>query len=365
MISKVDNDPRNISYKLRDITIPTRFFLAPINTGFSFNGEPQSELITFHNERSGKGIGISYVGNVSIEPQYVTNKNTSYFTESTSKWKELTSVISEAGSIPGIQIACRNSSIVPVKRMLNTKKEIYIQTVQEELKQLPKAELERIVSLFVHNAQFAYEVGFRVIQIHAAHGYFLSQMLNKELNVRDDEFGTNKLKMISMIINGIREILPSDLILDVRISLIDGLISEESELAYKNLLINQLVELDIDMISFSNGIYDVNKQLIYPLKNWGHGVFIKKIAPFAERYPHIIWNASGNIWDIDELDLEKQPQNLSFSIGRALIADPSFITKSLSGHKLSINHCERKNQCHYYSLGKENITCPIYEASRN
>jgi 2,4-dienoyl-CoA reductase-like NADH-dependent reductase (Old Yellow Enzyme family) len=190
-------------------------------------------------------------------------------------------------------------------------------------------------------------------------------MLNKELNIREDEFGTNKLKMISMIINGIREILPSDLILDVRISLIDGLISEESELAYKSLLIEQLVELEIDMISISNGIYDINKQLIYPLKNWGHGVFIKKIIPFAERYPHIIWNASGNIWDIDELDLEKLPHNLTFSMGRALIADPSFIAKSLSGHKLSINHCERKNQCHYYSLGKKNITCPIYETSKN
>lgn len=365
LISKNDNNSRNISYEKRNIQIPTRFFLAPINTGFSVNGEPVNELITFHKERSGKGIGISYVGNVSIESKYVTNKSTLYFTENKTMWRELTEGISKGGSVPGIQIACRNSSLPPQKRMLNTNKDYYIQTVQAELKHITQDEIKKIISLFVDSAQFAYEVGFRVIQIHAAHGYFLSQMINKVLNIRNDEFGINKLKVITMIINSIRRSLPSDLILDVRISLIDGLLSDEDELSYKDLLIKELVELDIDMISISNGIYDVNKQLIYPLKEWGHGVFIKKVVPFARKYQNIIWNTSGNIWDIDKLDLESLPENLSFSIGRALIADPFFVEKSLSGLKTEINHCERKNQCHYYSLGKENITCPVYKASKN
>ncbi len=189
-------------------------------------------------------------------------------------------------------------------------------------------------------------------------------MLNEKLNVREDEFGKDRLKVLNEIINGIRKELPRDVLLDIRISLLEGLISEHEDLQYKDNLIKKLVKQDIDMISFSNGIYDINKQLIYPLKQWGHGVFIEKVLPYAEDYPHILWNVAGNIWDLDQLKLDSLPNNLTFSLGRALIADPYFVQKSLDNNKQSIYQCERKGQCHYYSLGKENVGCPVYDYAR-
>jgi 2,4-dienoyl-CoA reductase-like NADH-dependent reductase (Old Yellow Enzyme family) len=356
-------NPKELYYSVNGIEIPSRYFFAPINTGFSRDGKPLKEFIEFYQQRSGNGIGINYVGNVSIGPDYVTNKNTAYFTDQLEEWTDLTNIISKAGSLPGIQIACRNSTLTPIRRMINNKKEEYIKQVQHDLNKITIDEIYHIIDLFINSAKKAFTAGFKVLQIHAAHGYFLSQMLNEKLNVRKDEFGLDRLKVLTDIITGIRRELSHDVILDIRISLIDGLIEEQQELEYKDKLIQKLVQQDIEMISFSNGIYDINKQLIYPVKQWGHGVFIENVLQYAKNYPHILWNGAGNIWDLDQLKLESLPHNLTFSLGRALIADPKFVNKSLNNNKQSINQCERKGQCHYYSLGKENVGCPVYNSS--
>lgn len=362
-MSNIDN-AKEINYSVNGIGIPSRFFFAPINTGYSKEGVPIKEFIEFYQERSGKGIGISYVGNVSIGQEYVTNDNTAYFKDQLEEWAVLSQIIRKEGSTPGIQIACRNSTLTPIRKMINNKKEEYIKQVQQDINNVSFDEIYHIIDLFINSAKKAYSAGFKVLQIHAAHGYFLSQMLNEKLNVREDEFGIDRLKVLAEIINGIRKELPRDVLLDIRISLLDGLLTEQEELKYKSILIKKLVEQDIEMISFSNGIYDINKQLIYPLKQWGHGVFIDKVLPYAEEYPHILWNVAGNIWDLEELKLEFLPNNLTFSLGRALIADPCFVKKSLNNNKQSINHCERKGQCHYYTLGKENVGCPVYDYSK-
>ncbi|WP_243550495.1 hypothetical protein [Priestia megaterium] len=356
--------PETISYRVRNQSILSRFFFAPINTGFSQNGNPSQELIDFHKKRSGKGIGISYVGNVAISHKYTTNKNTSYFNEDLSTWEQLSNSIKKSGSVPGIQIACRNSSIEPNRKMKSKKHEEYVETVQKEILNLSIEKINEIIKLFIENAVIAEKSGFRVIQIHAAHGYFLSQMLNPLLNIREDEYRCNEINVISNIVQGIRDEIGDNVLIDVRLSLIDGLKTEEEEIGYKEHVLRKLTDLDIDIISFSNGIYDINKHLIYPLETWGHGFFVDKVVPFAKRYPEILWNVCGNIWDLRELNLRDLPVNLTFSIGRSLIADPDFLQKSLDGIENTINYCERKHHCHYYSLGKDNVTCPIYEKSK-
>ena len=54
----------------------SRFFLAPINTGFAVDGVPTEELFRFHEERSGRGVGVGYVGNVAISQDVRSNEGT-------------------------------------------------------------------------------------------------------------------------------------------------------------------------------------------------------------------------------------------------------------------------------------------------
>ncbi|GEM_PF-1263441 len=356
--------PKNISYEFKELKIPTRFFFAPINTGLSQNGILSEDFFEFYAERSHNSIGINYIGNVAIDSKYVTNSNTAYFTNQISQWKTLTKYIRERGSVPGIQIACRNSSVVPIRRMLNNDIETYMHTVRNDIVNISIEEIQDIINKFIDTSIKANELGFEVIQIHAAHGYFLSQLLSKSLNLRTDEYNALDLLFLKKIIKGIREKKP-DLILDLRISFLEGIQSDIQEKEAKDILIKKLINLDLDIISFSNGIYDINKQLIYPLEQWGHACFMKNIIEYANKYPNILWNYSGNIWDIDALNLAELPNNLSFSLGRSLIADPLFVEKSLNDKNDLINRCEYKNKCHYYSLNLTHIGCPIYEENKH
>ncbi len=345
------------SYCIRNVIIPSRFFFAPINTGYSQGGQPTEKLIEFHNKRSGKAIGISYVGNVAINKEYVTNIKTLFFDKETLMWNNLVSAISNNGSLPGLQLGCRSSQLLPLRQWENNNPQKCVTYLTNEIYSYSKEFIYDIIEKFIQNAIIAWGLGFKVIQIHAAHGYLLSLLLSQTINNRDDEFGQNKILPIQLIVNGIREIIP-DVILDVRISLLEGINDESSELDYKYKLIKNIVDLDLDIISISNGIYDINKKLIYPPKEWGNGAFISKVYPFASAYKSKLWNVCGNIWDIGMLD-PTLPENLTFSIGRSLIADPEFVEKYISGAEKEIMKCIRCESCHYYSAGKKDLTCTI------
>lgn len=200
-------------------------------------------------------------------------------------------------------------------------------------------------------------MGFQVIQLHAAHGYFLSRMLSPFFNKRKDEFGKDRTMIIKLIVDKIRINSPN-VALDLRISLIEGLEDASKELADKKDLISKLTLLNLDIISISNGTYDFSKELVYPPKSSGHGVGIDLAINYANCFPNILWNVAGNIWDLRLLP-DTTPNNLSFSIGRSLIADPYFVKKCLDGNYDYIQKCSRENCCNYYSSGRNSLSCPI------
>lgn len=357
---KILRVPRDFScrYIKRGIYIPSRFFLAPINTGFAPNGLPDQRFIDFYNQRSGGGLGITYIGNVSVGKKWVTNSNTPWISyNSLHVWRKLSSIISRNGSIPGIQLACRASSEKPFQGWMRTNAENFIKRVRNQLADISTHEINRILEAFINSACLSVKAGFKVIQIHAAHGYFLSQLLDPRLNRRKDCFGTNPVSAIHTIVSAIRAI-DSDILIDLRISLAEGFEDWKVEYARKLQILKRLVKTGLDMISLSNGIYDFNKNLIYPPKTWGHGPYIKMAIPLSQMYSRLIWNIAGNIWDIRKLP-DEIPKNLTFGIGRALIADPKLIEKSLSGTFEAIQWCVRKGDCHYFIHGRDYLCCPL------
>lgn len=345
-------------YCIGDITIPSRFFLSPINTGFADDGNINSRFIDFYAQRSGHGIGITYVGNVAVGKELTPNSNTPLISyDSLGDWRKLTSIISENGSIPGIQLACRTSKTMPLKgwRIKNIK--AYLENVRTELKNLSKDNIHSVLNNFINSAELSIKAGFKVIQIHAAHGYFLAQLLDHRVNVRDDKFGVDPLSSIESLTSAIR-LIDDNVIIDIRLSLVEGFEDKDVEYERKVKIIDGIVRTGIDMISLSCGTYDVNKSLIYPPKSHGHGTFIYMAVPLALKYPNILWNIAGNIFDLRKLP-PTAPNNLTYGIARSLIADPKLIDKSLSGSFETIRCCIRKGDCHYYSRGINQIYCPL------
>lgn len=88
------------------------------------------------------------------------------------------------------------------------------------------AEISQFKSDFLSGVRRAIRAGFDVIDLHFAHGYLVSSFLSPAVNKRTDQYGgsfENRTRLALEIVDAIREIIPADMPLFVRISATDWL----------------------------------------------------------------------------------------------------------------------------------------------
>jgi 2,4-dienoyl-CoA reductase-like NADH-dependent reductase (Old Yellow Enzyme family) len=89
---------------------------------------------------------------------------------------------------------------------------------------LDKQAIDGIVDLFEAAARRALAAGFKLLEIHAAHGYLLHQFLSPHSNQRNDEYGgslDNRMRLVLRVTERMRAAMPDELPLFVRISATD------------------------------------------------------------------------------------------------------------------------------------------------
>jgi 2,4-dienoyl-CoA reductase-like NADH-dependent reductase (Old Yellow Enzyme family) len=115
--------------------------------------------------------------------------------------------------------------------------------------------IDEIVEQFVGAARLSLRAGFRVLEIHAAHGYLLHEFLSPLVNARDDEYGgslENRMRLTLRVAAEVRAAWPDELPLFVRISATDW--AEGGwDLAQSVVLCERLRDLGVDLIDCSSG----------------------------------------------------------------------------------------------------------------
>jgi len=120
---------------------------------------------------------------------------------------------------------------------------------------LDEAGIEGVVAALEAAAQRALAAGFRVIEIHAAHGYLLHEFLSPLSNRRTDRYGgslENRMRLTLRVAERLRQQVPAELPLFVRISATDwadGGWDVEQSVA----LARRLKDLGVDLIDVSSG----------------------------------------------------------------------------------------------------------------
>jgi 2,4-dienoyl-CoA reductase-like NADH-dependent reductase (Old Yellow Enzyme family) len=115
--------------------------------------------------------------------------------------------------------------------------------------------IQEIIAAFAAAARRACDAGFRVIEIHAAHGYLIHEFLSPLSNHRDDAYGgsfENRTRLCREIVTAVQSSWPKGAPLFVRISATDWIdggwnIDESVELA------RRLKEIGVDLIDCSSG----------------------------------------------------------------------------------------------------------------
>ena len=181
--------------------------------------------------------------------------------------------------------------------------------------------IQQVIDDFTNSAVRALEIGYEVVEIHAAHGYLIHQFLSPLSNDRTDNYGgsfENRIRLLLGVVNAVREVWPQNLPLLVRISATDWAvggwnIDESVRLAAI------LKTRGVDMIDCSSG--GLVPYAVIPVEPGYQVAFAERI----KKETGIATSAVGLITTPQQAeDILAAGQADMIMIGRASLRDPNF-----------------------------------------
>lgn len=117
-------------------------------------------------------------------------------------------------------------------------------------------EIKRTVDLFSQAAERARQAGFKIAEVHSAHGYLLHEFLSPATNKRTDRYGgpfENRLRLLLEVVRAVRRVWPDRLPVFVRISATDWLGKEGWDVEEAVVLARLLKTEGVSVIDCSSG----------------------------------------------------------------------------------------------------------------
>ncbi|WP_313201173.1 NADH:flavin oxidoreductase/NADH oxidase family protein [Pseudomonas sp.] len=125
-------------------------------------------------------------------------------------------------------------------------------------KALDEGEIAALIQRFARTAALAEQAGFSGVQIHAAHGYLLSQFLSPLTNRRQDRWGgslENRARLLLEVVKAVREVVSPGFSVAVKLNSADFQ-RGGFEPADARQVVLWLNELPVDLVELSGGSYE-------------------------------------------------------------------------------------------------------------
>jgi 2,4-dienoyl-CoA reductase-like NADH-dependent reductase (Old Yellow Enzyme family) len=258
-------------FRLRDIEFKNRIFLSPMCQYSSEEGMPTDWHLVHLGSHAVGGVSMVMVEATGVSPEgRISPWDSGIWSERhVQAFKRITTFIEGQGVVPGIQLAHagrKASTDVPWRgEKPLTKKEGGWQPLAPSPipfgdtfpvpREMTKEDLKEVISQFAAAARRSLKAGFKVIEIHMAHGYLLHEFLSPISNQRTDEYGgslQDRARLPLSVAKAVRESWPSDLPLLVRISCTDW-VDGGWDLAQSVELSHWLKDIGVDLIDCSSG----------------------------------------------------------------------------------------------------------------
>ncbi|WP_434677755.1 NADH:flavin oxidoreductase/NADH oxidase [Pseudomonas sp. R1-18] len=259
-------------YTLRQLTLPNRIAVSPMCQYSSVDGLANDWHLVHLGSRAvgGAGLVITEATAVTDDGRITPQDLGLWKDEQIEGLQRITRFITAQGSVAGIQLAHagRKASTwrpwvgkhgsVPQSEGGWTPvgpSAIAFDPQHTVPVQLSESQIQDVVQAFVDAARRSLTAGFKVVEVHAAHGYLLHQFLSPLSNQRTDQYGgsfENRIRLTLQVTEAIREVWPDELPVFVRVSATDWVEDgwnpdETVELA------RRLKALGADLIDVSSG----------------------------------------------------------------------------------------------------------------
>lgn len=328
----------NTPLLIKQIIFKNRVVMSPMCQYSAINGYANEWHFVHYATRAVGGVGtiIQEATAVLSEGRITYGDLGLWEDEQIAHLARITSLISNRGAVPGIQLAHagrKASCDLPwnggeqLQSGINSWETYSASPIPfhkgDNLPiELSKEEIDKIVDAFYNSAVRAIEAGYKIIEIHGAHGYLIHQFLSPLSNKRDDEYGgtfENRTRFLLQIIERLSGLMDENHSLWVRISATDwteGGWNIDDSVKLATILKNK----GVDVIDTSTG--GLLPGVKIPVAPGYQVPFASQIKKKAD----ILTGAVGEISTLEQIEelLESDKCDFVF-LGRKLLRHPYFI----------------------------------------
>jgi 2,4-dienoyl-CoA reductase-like NADH-dependent reductase (Old Yellow Enzyme family) len=253
--------------------LPNRIAKAAMTEGLAdILGRPTPELDRLYGLWSDGGAGLHISGNIQIDADHLERPGNVIIdrmpdAEMTAALKRWTSTATRGGNHFWAQIShAGRQTMKSVNARPKAPSAIKLGLPGGQFGMpvaLDETEILNLIGRFGQAAKVCQEIGFTGVQIHAAHGYLISQFLSPRSNQRDDRWGgtlENRARFLLFTVNTVRQLVGPDFPVAVKLNSADF---QRGGFAFEDSLqvARWLQDAGVDLIEISGGTYEQPKLL--------------------------------------------------------------------------------------------------------
>lgn len=375
-------------YKIGPTELRNRTIRSAAFEGMCPGNAPSKELFDYHTAVARGGIGMTTVAYAAVCQSGLSFESQLWMRKGiVPELKKLTDAIHAEGAKASIQLGhCGNMShkricgCTPLgaSRGFNLYSPTFVHKMNHK-------EIDEVVEAYGNAVRLAIEAGFDAVEIHAGHGYLISQFLSPYTNHRRDEYGgslDNRMRFMRRCMEAVVEAGKGKVAIFVKMNTRDGFRGGmEVEDSIK--VAKELQRIGADAIVLSGGFvsrapmyvmrgqFPVRAMVHYmPLRQWWLKVgvllggrivspsipfkrlfFLEDALKFREAMPDMTFVYVGGVTTRKDADKVIGSGFPLLQMGRAVLEDTDFVNKMMADE----NHCsacEHSNFCigRMYSL---------------
>lgn len=189
---------------------------------------PSPQLLDYHRSVAAGGVGMTTVAYAAVTRSGLSFDRQLWMRpEIVAGLRELTDAVHAEGAAASIQLGhCGNMSHKSICGCLpvgaSSGFNLYSPTFVRGLR---ADELLEMAKAYGRSVCLAREAGFDAVEIHAGHGYLISQFLSSYTNHRKDEFGgtlANRMRFMEMVMEEVMKAAGNDMAVLVKMNMRDG-----------------------------------------------------------------------------------------------------------------------------------------------
>ena len=189
---------------------------------------PSEQLLEYHRSVAAGGVGMTTIAYAAVAQSGLSFERQLWMRpEIVPGLRRVTDAIHQEGAAASIQLGhCGNMShksicgVLPVGASSGFN--LYSPTLVRGLR---SGELPQLAKAYGESVRLAREAGFDAVEVHAGHGYLISQFLSPYTNHRKDAYGgslENRMRFMDQVMEEVMEAAGSDLAVLVKTNMRDG-----------------------------------------------------------------------------------------------------------------------------------------------